>query len=414
MPRRAFLRRRSRSEWAARGGLAVLALAAGYNSTVHSLARVIAHGDAALAHKLTPGNGQITAQAAKVHFATTQKQAKDTPRSDATAARLARLALRQDATAIAAIVVMGLEAQLHGDLAGARRWFAYSQALSRRDVQTQLWAIEDAAARGDSLEALAHYDIALRTSKTAPDLLYPVLANAISDPVIRSALAPMLARRPIWTQSFLRYLAESGNDPRSVALLFADARRAGVPIPAEASAKVVDTLVRAADYTQAWQYHTVFRPGASRDRSRDARFLVDPAYPSSFDWTPLGDGVIATSIQRGKTGGLFDFAAPPSAGGPLLQQMQLLPPGRYRLQGHSIGIAQPATSLPYWVLACGGGREINRVTVPPSAQSNGHFEGTFTVPADCPVQTLSFIARPSNDMAGVTGQIDFAQLVPVE
>jgi hypothetical protein len=392
----------------------VLALAVGYVSTVHSLARVVARGDVALARSLAPGNGRITAQASQRHFASMQKELKDKPRPDTTAAALAKLALRQDATAIPAIVVMGLDAQLRGDLLAARRWFAYSQALSRRDVQTQLWEIEDAAARGKSLEALAHYDIALRTSKSAPDILYPVLANAIGDPVIRAALAPMLAHRPIWTQSFLRYLADSNNEQLSVALLFGDASRRGVVVPVELSAKVVDSLIKAGEIAPAWNYYTAFRPGSSRRRSRDPRFLVDPTYPSMFDWVPLGDGIIATSIQRGKSGGLFDFAAPPSAGGPLLQQLQFLPPGRYRLVGHSIGIAQPTGSLPYWMLACGNGQEVSRVTVPPSAHANGRFEGVFAVPAGCSVQKLSLVARPSNDMAGVTGQIDFVQLAPLK
>jgi hypothetical protein len=36
------------------------------------------------------------------------------------------------------------------------------------------------------------------------------------------------------------------------------------------------------------------------------------------------------------------------------------------------------------------------------------------VPAGCSVQKLSLVARPSNDMAGVTGQIDFVQLAPLK
>ena len=394
--------------------LAALALSAGYVSTVHSLARVLAHGDVVLAHNLAPGNGRVTAQASLAHFGATQKESKDKPRPDTAAVALAKLALRQDATAVPAIVVLGLDAQLRGDLPAARRWFAYSQTLSRRDVQTQLWAIEDAVARGKSLEALGHYDIALRTSKTAPDILYPVLGSAIGDPVIRTALAPILAHRPIWTQSFLRYLAENNSGQASVALLFSDAIRFKVAVPIELSVKVVDGLIKAGNINSAWNYYTIFRPNPGRMQSRDPRFLVDPTYPSMFDWAPLGDGIIATSIQPSKSGGLFDFAAPPSAGGPLLQQLQILPPGRYRLVGHSIGITQPTGSLPYWLLACSNGRELSRVSVPPSAHANGRFDGMFTVPVDCAVQRLSLVARPSSDMAGVTGQIDFIKLAPLK
>lgn len=78
--------------------------------------------------------------------------------------RLARLALRQDPTAVAALATLGLNAQIRGDTNSARRYFAYSDKLSRRSLTTRLWAIEDAVARDDIPAALRNYDVALRTS----------------------------------------------------------------------------------------------------------------------------------------------------------------------------------------------------------------------------------------------------------
>src|SRR3546814_17422634 len=75
---------------------------------------------------------------------------------------------------------------MHGDRAGGERLLAYSQTLSRRDLRTQLMAIELAVARDDIPSALRHYDIALRTKKNAPDLLFPVLTSALTNPTIRT------------------------------------------------------------------------------------------------------------------------------------------------------------------------------------------------------------------------------------
>lgn len=96
----------------------------------------------------------------------------------------------------------------------------------------------------------------------------------------------------------------------------------------------------------------------------------------------------------------------------MLQQLQLLPPGSYRLSGHTIGIEQPAGALPYWTLRCQDGRELGRVEVPNSGVANGNFTGTFSVPAGCPVQTLVLMARSSDAIAGQSGQIDRAALMP--
>ena len=130
--------------------------------------------------------------------------------------------------------------------------------------------------------------------------------------------------------------------------------------------------------------------------------------PSQLDWAPINDGGLTTSIQSG----VFDFAAPASVGGPMLRQLQMLPPGSYRLTGHSIGIEQADGARPYWVLTCQSGRELGRVEVPNSSVSNGNFTGVFSVPADCPMQILMLMARPSDAVAGLSGQFDQVALVP--
>ena len=128
----------------------------------------------------------------------------------------------------------------------------------------------------------------------------------------------------------------------------------------------------------------------------------------------LSDNSIAASIQRSHDGGVFEFSAPASIGGPVLQQVQLLPAGTYRLTGHSDGIAQDARALPYWMLTCrSSGRELGRVAVPKSAQGGGKFAGMLIVPTDCPMQTLTLFAQASDAIGGTSGQIDSIVLSPI-
>ncbi|WP_419807688.1 hypothetical protein [Sphingomonas sp.] len=331
----------------------------------------------------------------------------------AEAGTLARAALRRDPTAVSAAATLGVVTLVPNDVANARRLLAYAQMLSRRNVQTQLWSIEDAVGRGDIAGALRWYDIALRTKPALGDVLYPVLAQASRDPAIRTALVRTLVGKPPWSDSFVTYASGQKGDSQSTAVLFVALRARGVAMPAVAQASVVNILLNAGTVDQAWRFYAAIRHGAARDRSRDPRFAAMIDAPSLLDWTALSDNGVAASIQRTWEGGVVEFSAPASVGGPVLQQVQLLPGGTYRLSGHSDGIAQDERALPYWALTCrSDGRELGRVALANSSQAGGMFAGRLTVPANCPVQTLTLFAPASDAIGGTSGQIDRAVLAP--
>lgn len=397
------LARRSPKEWAARLALAAATVVLGYCGVAFSIAQVVVKKDPGLAHRLAPYDGRITAA-----YATSLAGDQATPSDRLRADDFAEQALQQDRTAVAAAATLGLNADLRGDDASARRYFAFAQGLSRRDVRTQLFMIEDAVRRGDIGATLRQYDITLRVFPTLSDMLYPVLASASADPAIRQELVKTLAAKPLWGEDFINFVAAKGADPKATAVLFDGVRRAGVRIPDAAQAGVVNALIGAGQTDAAWSYYAAVRPGVDRRRSRDPRFAKPLETPSQLDWLAISDGSgLTASIQ----GGLFDFSAPASIGGALLQQWQLLPPGVYRLSGHSIGIEQADGARPYWTLECQEGRELGRVEVPNSNVGNGNFTGTFIVQADCPVQTLVLKARPSDAMTGLSGQFDRVELV---
>lgn len=388
--------------------LAAIAALLGYHAATFSLAQALAASDIALAHRLAPHDGRITARLAA---SLSGPDAVEADRRHAD--RLARLALRQDPTAVVAVSTLGLNAAARGDTAAARRLFAHAQRLSRRDLQSQLWAIEDAVGREDVPGALRHYDIALRTHPNVAEVLFPVLATASGDPAIRTALIRTLAGKPAWAESFISHVAGQGPDPRATAALFRGLARAGVAVPEAARAAAIDALIARGLAGEAWAYYASTRPGADRRRSRDPRFAAALEAPSQLDWVPVNDAGVSSSIQRGGRGGIFDFAAPASAGGPLLRQLQLLPPGRYRLAGHASGIEQAERSRPYWTLTCRDGRELGRVVLSNSTDAGGDFGGAFSVPPGCAVQTLALVAQPTDAVAGLSGQIDRVQLTPV-
>lgn len=407
--RKSRLPRRSSKEWAARIALALVAAMLGYIATTHSLAQVLRTKAPEQAYRLAPYDGRIAAYLS-AHMSGPDATAEER----AEAGRLARSALRQEPTAVAAVATLGLNAQVRNDTAAARRYFAYSDKLSRRDLRSRLWLIEDAVTSEDIPRALRHYDIALRTSRTAPALLYPVLASAITDDTIRAELTKTLASRPAWSEEFVAFAAANA-DPLAVARLFQRLGNARLTVPDYAQAAVISRLISQKDYAAAWSYYASVRAGVDRRRSRDSSFAANLPSPSAFDWVPLGGGAgISTVILGGTQDGVFDFSAPASVSGPLLEQLQFLPPGDYMIQGRTTGIDQAEGARPYWTMRCIEGRELGRVILPNSNENAGVFRGRYMVPPGCSAQYLRLVARPSNAVGGLSGQITEAYLQPVD
>lgn len=397
-------------EWVLRGALASLALVLGYVSTTQTFAVAISKANPERAHRVDPSDGRIAAQLAQ-RLSVNEADASERPRAN----MLAHRALSDEPLAAPAVTVLGLAAQLKGDSAAARRLFDHSDRLSRRELPARLWMIEDAVQRNDVPGAIRNYDIALRTSREAPELLFPILSEAIADPVIAHTLVSIYARQPPWGDTFLYYLSGQKSNPRTSAAFLEMLGTRGIAVPDVAKAGVVNALVAKGAFDEAWSYYRTFRAGVDRRRSRDPNFLAEFKAPTEFDWIPvMNDTGITATIQRTAQGGVFDFAAPSTIGGIVLQQLQWLPQGQYRLEGRSSGLAVSQTDLPYWILTCSDGREIGRINLPNSSEQNGNFVGDFKVDANCRSQMLRLVMRPATDMQGVSGQVSRVILHPVK
>lgn len=399
--------RRSRAEWAWRIGSTLIAAVIGYVILSGTLAYSLRARSPDQSHRLAPGDGRITALLSE-RLSGAEANSADRKEAD----RLARLALKQSPLSVAAVSTLGIDAQIRGDSAAARRLFTISQKLSRRDLRTQIWAIEDAVVREDVVGALRHYDIALRTQRAAGDVLFPVLTTAMADPVILTELVRTMAGRPAWNSAFIDYASDNSADARTTAALFTGLARAGIPVSERAGSLTVNALIAQGQAETAWRYYSSIRPDADRRGVRDPHFTTNFETPSLLDWVSVNDTGISTYLQRDGAGGAFEFSVVSSTGGPLLRQVQMLPPGNYVLDGRSRNIDQPVTTLPYWALTCSDGRELARIVVPISPDSGSDFSGQFAVPANCPIQTLSLIAQPSDAAAGVSGQISHVRLRP--
>lgn len=385
---------------------AAVVLTIGSYATLSAYAVAVKSSRPEMAYKLMSRDADVKAAMAERLLTTAPG-----PAARSQADLLARQALLRDPLNVSAVATLGLLAQVRGDVSDARRFFAYAQHLSRRDYRTQIWAIEDSVGRNDVDDALRHYDIALRTHKTAPALLFPILAQALTDVPIRTGAEALLLRGPPWGGSFLSFISED-RDPLVATDLVYRLTRRGYPVPITAKHNLIGSLVKAGELDQAWRLYSVNQPNIVRYRSRYPDF-AQPAYAASaFDWNPANDGPISATIDRTDTGSVLNFSVSSGSGGMIVQQLQYLPPGRYALTGKIAGARQPTELSPYWTLTCLDGRELGRQSMG-GGNDTMDFVANFTVPVGCSGQWLRLIARPSDAIEGVTGTIAYAQLRPV-
>lgn len=394
--------------WVARivGALAILGF--GWFAVTATVANTLRGDGAATAHRLAPWDGRATANLATRTFLLGVRD----PDQRAAGIALAHRALVQDPTALGAVTTLGLAAQLGERMDRADRLLGYSQRLSRRDLTTQVWAVENAKARGDVPATLERYDAMFRTAPDARALYFPALAATLTDPRAADGLVRVLAARPNWGDEFLRALVAQPVNVGVQARVLTRLAGRGVPIDQGVSAALIDAALRADRPDDAWRVYAAVRPGVARSTSRDRRFAAVMVVPTAFDWVPAVLPGVSASLGSDGAIGSFDYSAAPSVGGAVLSQRQVLPRGRYRLTGRSQAIEQAGASLPFWVLACADGRELGRVAVPPSATAQGRFAGEVTVPAGCPSQVLALIVQPSDSIGGASGQILEAGLSP--
>lgn len=383
-----------------RAVIALLLIAVGYLSVVRSFAIVWAKTDAVSASTLVPSDARITAKAA---WTIMERSHSAASRRDAM--RLAHKALGRDATAVPAVVVLGLYSGVVDEAKISDAWFEYSQALSRRDLPTQLYFIENAVAAGDVTEALRHYDTAFRVSESIRSTLYPILESAVADAPVRTALARTLASKPLWAEGFMEDIVGRGPDFPAAAQLFVDVRRLNGAIPPDTEAALLSNLISRRDVISAWRYYVSTRPAAAHVIVRNQTFDPRRVGNTPFDWQiSSANGVIA-DLDTDDRGGVLDYRLPPTVAAVVVQQMIVAPAGRYRLGSVVEAVSQSLGSGPYWDLKCSDGRSIGRLEIGGPISNRRKFSADLNIPPDCNAQILSLMVRSSDDIQGASGRI---------
>ena len=377
---------------------ALLGLALAYFAFANAFTNVTHRGNPRLALRFTPDD-----PLALTGLAATRITRAENLRDPAITA-LARQSLTELAINPAALRLIGLTASASGGLPVGRRAMLLADRMSRRDVATQLWLIEEAVARNDIPGALHRYDNALRVAGETQQVLFPVLTAAVEDPQISRSFIPYIQQPPPWLGDFVRYAVRNSRRPATYAALFM--RAGGLPrdpvfasLEQELIKRLIDTdaSATAARFYGSLQNadRRVLRSAAFSDRSVDPRFV-----PLTWEIFTL-PGLNAAFVRSGSDALALQGLVEAGGATPVARKVVLVPAGTYRLRAQQALTGEGGTAEATWQLLCSGGNSAQPVwtRTDPLTARRRTVDATINVPAGCNTPMLRLLVAATGSSA---------------
>ena len=331
-------------------------------------------------------NPQAVAAAAESALATDPKRA----------AVLAMTAIGQAPLQASAYRVAAQSAQKQGDLERAKALMQTAGTLSLRDRPTQLWLLRSNLAAQDYPAAFRNGDALMRRSPglqpAVTRFLLPTLSVAGAD----EALTDRLGQNPPWRTPMLTQLGRQAPDTALRLLMMLN--RGEARARTEEVEPLLLTFVQQGEYVRAHDAWRALIPAAQRSPKLFNGEFEDRESPLPFNWKAYR--------RKGATVG---YEPPPveragralwvehdgfSSSGPLVAQLLVLVPGRYRLSGQVLAMTPNASGRLRWTVRCIDGADVATVVVHPDVGKWSSFELGFDAPPQCP--SLGLDLRPIN------------------
>lgn len=359
--------------------------------------------------------------AARVSLAWRLLTASETPqnRDIERAEQLSRQALSREAVSVGAIRNIGISRATKGNSSDAvRPLFSGAERLSRRDVPTELWLVEDNVSRGNVTGALRHYDVLMRSSRTAQLTMIPQLVRASVDQPVAKALAMLLVKRPHWWSAFYDQMLTDGTNAGALALMASALNlRPEVPSEHEQLARSLTKLVELKSYEAAFALYRNTR--SSNDRAvawpHNGGFSTAKPLPP-FEWSLALDADLGGVVEprTGADGPALTLVATNGRKGVVAQQLLLLRPGSYVLKA-MVG-ASPANKAlsPVVRLVCAdSGTTIAETTLVDTPVPSNILSLDVSIEA-CRTQWIIILAQASDPDPDELPWIDSLVITPAK
>src|SRR3546814_6550110 len=91
-----------------------------------------------------------------------------------------------------------------------------------------------------------------------------VCSSDLTNPTIRTELVKTLGGRPKWSNDFSSHAARSDADPAASAAFCRGLQATSVPVPDASAVALINRLLAARLFDEAWAYYAAARPGSAQ------------------------------------------------------------------------------------------------------------------------------------------------------
>lgn len=309
-------------------------------------------------------------------------------RENADVGNLAREVLRMTPLSSGALRQLALVEQ---DLDRRERLLRLAHAVSRRDVSATLQLADVQFRKGQITPALSGLNRALIVSSLLDQTVFPLLANAATDPGGAEQLRSLLRRDPEWAERLIRWAIANPATLAPLSAVVGDIPEGSPARQQGLGQQMVDLLTVQRRYAEAFAVQRAY--GSSAPSIAD---LTTGLFPP-LNWQlidnydsgsrPFGENVLEVFGNPGRQG---DFA----------QIITRLEPGSHRLSLRIDETMGRGAELRFAAM-CAGPQADRTVAERTAPLADGTAAFSFEIPASgCQLQRLVLRIAADNDSAG--------------
>lgn len=278
-----------------------------------------------------------------------------------------------------------------------------AERVSRRDLINELALAEFASQGGSVDDTIAHFDRALSVHAEVSRLIFPVLAGALDEPLVRQALVRLPQRA--WLPSFLGFAAGGGARGDTVAALLklplvglSDQQRI------RAATQLVSRLLKEGNVVGARKAGLELLPGFS-SLAQSLALRAAPSGSPMGAWTLDNDSDVIASFSRD---GLVAEVSP-GRDKIIAQKITFLSPGRYRVSGVVSPSDSSRLSLRLVAACVGQAQPTMNLALYSSGKTAPSAE--LAVTFDCPAQAWTISGEAADGQMSASAELRSLDLV---
>lgn len=297
-------------------------------TTMHAIGGITKKRNADIALSVWPKNGLAYQTSAINAFksAIVESNGQFPDDIDDTIVAQAEQSFLAEPTAAGSVALLAL----NQDRTKRKQLMVSAQKLSKRELVSLTWSINDSAERQNVAQLLSYYDQSMRTSRTSSTTLIPAIVSVIGQDGFTEPMVNLLKKKPPWAGQFWKQAANNKAAITHASKLRSLLDESQIDRSQLHDRDLVINLVRNNHFEEVERLYSqsLSDKAEARDTTRIARLDRQPLYPP-LDWQLFSSGKYFAFIDTENR--TLNLSLAVGANGVLTRQLMRINPDVYDL-----------------------------------------------------------------------------------